>query len=123
GRTREEPCAESEQSVQGGPELVRHIREERVFELPRVVELRVQPAYLTVLLLEFFVEGGEIGVLRLEPLRGMPHLHSEAAGVLVGGLALTREGEVGCCELEGIASLVGELLGHGGEEEADQPIA
>src|SRR3989454_12495674 len=81
-------------------QLVGHVREDLVLELAGLVERRVQAGQLGVLLLELVVQRGEDRVLGLEALGGVPHLDREAARVLMGRLALARDGEVGCGLLE-----------------------
>ena len=50
--TGQEQLAESDHAVQRGAQLVRHVGEELVLELARLIQLRVEPGELAMLLLE-----------------------------------------------------------------------
>src|SRR2546429_1325328 len=83
---RQEQIAEPDHTIEGRAELVRYVREELVLEFARLIELGVEAGQLPVLVLE-------LGVLRLEALRGVAHLHRPAARMLVRGLALAGNGQ------------------------------
>src|SRR3989475_11165066 len=62
-------------------------------------------------------------VLGLEALGGVPHLDREAARVLMGRLALARDGEVGCGLLERGPRVDAQVSGERHDEEPDEPLA
>jgi len=64
----------------------------------------------------------ELGVLRLEALRGVAHFHRQAAGVLVRGVALARDGQVRRRVLERDARVGRELPRHGRHQQSHEPI-
>src|SRR5439155_18298949 len=111
---RQEQIAEPDHTIEGRAELVRYVREELVLEFARLVELGVEAGQLPVLVLE-------LGVLRLKSLRGVAHLHRQAARMLVRRLALTSNGQVRRGVLERDARVGGELASHGCDEQAHEP--
>src|SRR5207253_8943874 len=86
-RHRQEQIAKPAHTIEWRAELVRYVREELVLEFARLIELGVEAGQLPVLVLE-------LGVLRLEALRGVAYLHRQAARMLVRGLALAGNGQV-----------------------------
>ena len=119
----EQQIAEADDAVQRRAQLVRHVREELVLELARLIELGVEAGDLAVLLLEFLVQRGEIRVLRFEALRGVPHFHGQPALLLMRGFAFAGDRQVGRGVLECMPRFVRELTRHGADEETHQSIA
>jgi len=110
----QEQVAESDHAVEGRAQLVRHVREELVLELSRLVERGVEAGQLLVLRLQ-------LGVLRLQPLRCAAHFYSQATGVLMGRFALAGDGQVGRGVLERYACVGGQLPRHGRDQQPHQP--